>query len=200
MSVRAPHRHAASAGFTLMETLVMLVLVSMAATMMFQMLNSYRIAQQRVAAQAGQLDRTTLFEAWLVDGVRGLRAEPGQPFAGSRSGFEGVTLNPLFGSGGAPSGIKWELRPTSGGGEIAYAEAGQDRWSMPLRDFEGARFVYFDREGKQHDQWPPAKGLQESLPAGVGFVRGTGALERVRLASVSGPLVVRDDPFELEQE
>ncbi len=200
MTVSATRLRAASAGFTLMETLVMLILVSMAATMMFQMMDSYRIAQQRIAAQAGQLDRSSLFEAWLVDAVRGLRAEPGHPFAGSRSGFEGVTLNPLFGSGGAPSAINWQLRATSEGGEIAYAESGQDRWAMPLRDFEGARFVYFDREGKQHDKWPPAQGLQESLPAGVGFVRGTGADERVRLASVSGPLVLREDPFELEQE
>ncbi|MGV8942523.1 type II secretion system protein [Thermomonas sp.] len=190
----------ASAGFTLMETLVMLVLVSMAATMMFQMLNSYRIAQQRVAAQAGQMDRSSLFEAWLVDGVRGLRAEPAKPFIGSRSGFEGVTLNPLYGSGGAPSVIKWQLRAKADGGQITYAEDGKDRWSMPLRDFEEARFVYFDREGKQHDQWPPAQGLQESLPAGVGFVRGTGAGERVRLGSVLGPLIPRDDPFELEPE
>ncbi len=200
MMRRATQCGAASAGFTLMETLVMLVLVSLAATMMFQMLESFRIAQQRVAAQAGQLDRSSLFEAWLIDGVRGLRAEPGQPFAGSRSGFEGVTLNPLFGSGGAPSAIEWQIRATSDGGDIAYAEDGQERWTMPLRDFEGARFVYFDREGKQHDRWPPAQGLQESLPAGVGFVRGTGPDERVRLASVSGPLVVRDDPFEVEQE
>ena len=200
MKVSAPRFRATSAGFTLMETLVMLVLVSMAATMMFQMLNSYRIAQQRIAAQAGQMDRSSLFEVWLVDGVRGLRADPAKPFVGSRSGFEGVTLNPLYGSGGAPSAIKWQLRAKAGGGEIAYTEEGKDRWSMPLRDYEGARFVYFDREGQQHDQWPPAQGLQESLPAGVGFVRGTGVGERVRLASVSGPLVVHDDPFELEQE
>lgn len=189
-----------SAGFTLMETLVMLMLVAMAATMMFQMLQSYRIAQERISTQAGQQDRSSLFEAWLVDGVRGLRAEPGQPFTGTRSGFDGTTLNPLFDSGGAPSAIEWTLRSTSQGGEIAYAEAGKERWSMPLRDFDGARFVYLDREGKQHDQWPPPQGLQESLPAAVGFVRGSGARQRVQLASVSGPLVVRDEPFGLEEE
>lgn len=196
----ASRSRAASAGFTLMETLVMLMLVSMAATMMFQMLDSYRIAQQRIAAQAGEQDRSSLFEAWLVDGVRGLRADPGHPFAGSRLGFEGVTLNPLFGSGGAPSPVKWQLRATADGGEIAYAEAGEDRWTMPLREFEGSHFVYFDGEGGQHGQWPPAQGLQESLPAGIGFVRGSGSSERVRLAAVLGPRVVRDDPFELEPE
>lgn len=200
MKPPCPRARRASAGFTLMETLVMLMLVSIAATMMFQMLDSYRIAQQRIAAQAGQLDRSSLFEAWLVDGVRGLRADPGHPFIGGRLGFEGVTLNPLFGSGGAPSIVEWQLQPTAEGGEIAYSEGGQDRWTLALRDFAGARFVYFDREGSQHDQWPPAQGLQESLPAAVGFVRGTGSEERVRLAAVLGPLVVREDPFQLEQE
>lgn len=193
-------RSAGVAGFTLMETLVMLMLVSMATTLMFQMLDSYRIAQQRIAVQAGNQDRSSLFESWFIDEVHGLSAIPGQPFKGSRGEFEGVTLNPLFGSPGAPSSIRWRLSSSADGGVIEYWEDGQERWTLPLRDFAGARFVFFAKDGTQHDQWPPAKGLQEGLPAAIAFVRGGPQAERMRLAAVRGPLTPTDVPFELEQE
>lgn len=193
-------RRAATAGFTLMETLVMLMLVSLAATMMFQILESYRIAQQRVAAQAGTLDRSSLFEAWLIDGVRGLLALPEKPFTGSRLEFQGNTLSPLYGPPGAPAAMQWRLRATIDGGEVSYSEDGVARWTMPLRDFDGARFIYLDSDGNQHDRWPPAKGVQEALPSAIAFVRGSGAQESIRLAAVRGPLVPHDEPFELEQE
>ena len=196
---RVPRR-AGLAGFTLMETLVMLMLVSMATTMMFQMLDSYRLAQERIAAQAGNQDRASLFESWFSDGVHGLSAVPGQPFKGSRSQFEGVTLNPLFGSPGAPSSIQWRLSSLADGGEIEYWEDGEERWTLPLRDFDGARFVFFAQDGSQHEQWPPAKGLQEDLPAAIAFIRGGAPAERVRLAAVRGPLAPIDVPFQLEQD
>lgn len=189
-----------SAGFTLMETLVMLMLVSMAATMMFQMLDSYRIAQQRIAAQAGSQDRSSLFEAWFIDAVHGLSAIPDKPFTGTRLEFSGFTLNPLFGPPGAPAAIRWRLQAASEGGEISYAEDGVSRWAVPLRDFSGSRFIYFAADGSQHDQWPPAKGVQQSLPAAVAFIRGEGARQSVRVAAVQGPLDSHEEPFQLEQE
>ena len=53
---RAPPRAVAAAnasGFTLMEMLVTLVLISFATMLMFQMLGSYRLANDRVRSQAG---------------------------------------------------------------------------------------------------------------------------------------------------
>lgn len=187
-------------GFTLMETLVMLMLVSMAATMMFQMLNSYRIAQQRISAQAGDIDRASLFDAWLVDGVHGLTADPDRPFKGARLEFDGVTLNPLFGPPGAPAQIHWRLHATRDGGEVSYSEDGVARWVMDLREFDGTRFVYVDANGVQHDQWPPAKGVQVALPSAIALVRGGTDGEQVRLAAVRGPLTVSDAPYTLETE
>ena len=50
---RIVQRRNAVAGFTLMEMLVTLVLISFATMLMFQMLGSYRVARERVQAQAG---------------------------------------------------------------------------------------------------------------------------------------------------
>ena len=69
---RAPPSAVAAAyasGFTLMEMLVTLVLISFATMLMFQMLGSYRLANDRVREQAGSIDRRALFQAWFRDGA-----------------------------------------------------------------------------------------------------------------------------------
>lgn len=192
-----------AAGFTLMETLVMLVLVSFAVLLMFQMLGAYRIAGERAAAQAGTIDRQGLFDAWFMDSVRGLHAVEGEPMQGSRTGFSAITLNPLYGSPGAPTPVRWELVAEAGKDiTVRYSEAGEPRWELPLRNAENSRFAYIDVQGESHDSWPPQQGLQSGLPASVALLTGgdDGALARMRLASVLGPLQPQVAAFELERE
>lgn len=187
-------------GFTLMETLVMLVLVSFTVLLMFQMLGSYRIAQSRVVAQGGIVDRQALFDAWFTDSVQGLRAMESAPLEGTGEAFSGTTLNPLVASPGAPVSIGWRLVPGEDGLALAYVEGGVDRWSLPLRDTDAARFAYLDANGELHEGWPPAMGLQQALPASIALVREGVAGDRVVLAAVRGPLDPQYMPFELWQD
>lgn len=193
-------RIAAIAGFTLMETLVMLMLVSMAATLMFQMLAGYQAAQRRVAGQAELLDRSALVHAWFVESARGLHPAPDTPLNGERDAFSGETLNPLLATPGAPTRFAWALETEQGETYLVYSEGGETQWSLPLRDGEEARFAYAAPDGSLHDRWPPALGRPQALPAAVALMIGSGAAERVWLAAVLGPLDPRVDPFELEQE
>src|SRR3546814_10848165 len=89
-------------GFTLMETLVMLVLLSFAVLLMFQMLGSYRIAHQRVGAQSERIGRDALLNAWLAETIAGEFALKASPVKGDPLRFSGLTLNPLYASPGAP--------------------------------------------------------------------------------------------------
>ena len=178
------------AGFTLMEMLVTLVLISFATMLMFQMLGSYRIANERVGAQAGQIDRQALFQAWFRDSVNGLYAAPRLKFVGDEMRFSATTLNPLYAPEGSPTEIAWELRQTDGGVEIVYLEGGSERWAMPMRDAARYRFSYFDKEGEELDSWPRKRGLvnPEALPALVGLVREQDDRQSPLLAAVLGPL------------
>lgn len=180
MTARARRR----AGFTLMETLVVLVLVSLTVLVMFQMLGSYRIARERTAAWAGDVDRRALMEAWFTDTVRGLHPVEQPPFRGDADGFGGVTLNPLRSAAGAPTPVGWRLvRGGEAGLELEYSEGGTRRWSLPLRE-DDARFVYFARDGRQADAWPPRQGMQDLIPGAIALVEGT----RSTIVSVLGPV------------
>ncbi|HOV97032.1 MAG TPA: type II secretion system protein [Thermomonas sp.] len=178
-------------GFTLMEMLVTLVLIAFATMLMFQMLGSYRVARERVQAQAGLIDRQTLFQAWFRDSVHGLYAAPNLHMEGSAEQFSGTTLNPLYALEGTPTTFAWQLHKAADGGtEVAYVEANQERWRLRLQGASGAHFIYVDAASKQTDRWPPQFGLinPEGLPALVGLVRD-GADDGVsQLAAVLGPL------------
>jgi len=173
-----------AAGFTLMETLVMLLLVSLATAMMFQMLGSYRVARERFLIQGEQIDTRELSESWWADSVRGLHPVGSQPLSGTVGGFESVTINPLFGPRGTAAEIGWLLeQDTAGTWVLAYSQDGSERFAVALPEVERARFVFIDSEGAVHDGWPPALGEQ------TGF----------RVASVLGHLVERIDPYEPEE-
>lgn len=181
----------AQRGFTLMEMLVTLVLVSFATMLMFQMLGSYRIALERVGAQAAGIDREALFQAWFRDSVHGLYAAPRLRFIGDATRFSATTLNPLHAPEGSPTALAWELhRSDDGGFEIAYVEEGRERWRLRRRDPAPLRFAYYDADGNALDAWPPSRGKvnPEALPALVGLVRDDNGVDRPLLAAVLGPL------------
>ncbi|TCZ86184.1 type II secretion system protein [Lysobacter sp. N42] len=183
-------------GFTLMETLVVLVIVSLTVLVMFQMLGSYRLARERVAMHAGDIDRQALVRAWLTDSVRGLQALRDAPFEGHDSGFAGRTLNPVVSAPGAPTAVEWAIVRDGDGWVLVYREDDVERWRLPLRGDERPRFVYFARAGGDTPRWPPELGVQDLLPGSVALVQGT----RVQIASVLGPVRERIDPWQLETE
>jgi len=180
-----------AAGFTLMEMLVTLMLVSFATMLMFQMLGSYRIANDRVREQAGSIDRRALFQAWFRDSVQGLYAAPNLTFVGAPDRFSATTLNPLYAPAGRPTPIEWRLRTSTDGlPEVVYVEAGLERWSLPLKGARAATFAYYAEDWRQFDTWPPNRGKVQpgALPALVALVREAADGERPVLAAVLGPL------------
>jgi general secretion pathway protein J len=184
-----------SAGFTLMETLVVLVLVSLTVLVMFQMLGSYRLASERVADQAGGIDRRALVDAWVTDSVRGLQADARAPREGRADRFSGITLNPVFAPAGAPTPVEWRVEREGGDWALSYSEDGSERWRLPLRD-GSPRFVYYARDGREASGWPPEIGVQDALPGSIALVQGGQA----RIASVLGPVQERREAWQLETE
>ena len=137
-----------SGGFTLMEMLVTLMLVSFATMLMFQMLGSYRIARERVQGQAGIIDRQALFHDWFRDSVHGLFIAEGLRFAGERTRFRGTSLNPLYAAEGSPTEVEWSIVQSGDRTAIAYSEDGVERWRFRLAQADVAGFTYLDEAGK----------------------------------------------------
>ncbi len=182
--------HSVVAGFTLMETLVMLVLLSFAVLLMFQMLGSYRIASERVGAQSERIARGALFHAWLAETLAGQFAIKDAPLRGEDLSLTGVTLNPLYASPGAPTPFSWRLDFTARDGwQVRYSEYDKTLWSATFPDLVDPRFVYFDAQGREQDRWPPALGMQVELPQAIALVDGDkrSGVAQVNYVAVHGP-------------
>lgn len=185
MSARRP------GGFSLMEMLVTLMLVSFATMLMFQMLGSYRIARERVQSQSGLIDRQALFQDWFRDSVHGLFIAEGLQFTGEPARFRGTTLNPMFAPEGSPAEVQWTIEEDGERVSIVYVEDGTERWRVRLGRADVAHFAYIDETGKQSPTWPPERGLRDArptLPAVVVLSRTLRGREVLQASAVLGPL------------
>lgn len=178
-------------GFTLMEMLVTLMLVSFATMLMFQMLGSYRTASERVRAQSGLIDRQALFQAWFRDSVHGLFIAEGLQFAGEGTRLRGTSLNPLYAPEGSPTNVEWAIVADGDRTAIVYSEDGRERWRVRLAQADVAHFAYLDAAGKESATWPPQLGLRDAgptLPAAVVLTRTFRGQKVLQAAAVLGPL------------
>lgn len=121
-------------GFTLLEMIVVLLIVSLVSALLMQgflyMAGIYSVVDRKQKLmQVNQLSG-----GWFADSVRGLvngvdgvawiaRAE--KPFSGTEQGFEGISLTALSTAGGvvSPLLVEWQLVSDSSGGlSLVYVE------------------------------------------------------------------------------
>ncbi|HEX5306372.1 MAG TPA: type II secretion system protein [Dyella sp.] len=168
-------------GFTLLETLVMLVVASLAVALMFQVLDGFNRARQRVAALEGVRNNRLVFLGWWRDSVeslvavsspRGVVIAPDDPASGLRGdavSFRALTLVPLLGGQGRPVAVQWSLRDDDGHAWLEYRQPGAEPLAFDLGRAQ-ASFAYQDARGERHAAWPVDLGVQEAMPIGIELV------------------------------
>lgn len=188
-------------GLTLLEMIVVLLIASMALALGFQSLGQWRRAEGSITQMGGALRAAGLTASWWRESIRGLLPVKALPFSGARQEVSGITLAPVLESPGASMPVTWTLQPGSDGNIALLLREGEKTLALPLPDATEAHFMFIDKDGKPHAQWPPALGMQEDLPSTVALVQTlAGGRQRVWAASVSGSLKPLALPFELEQD
>ena len=200
-SARRPPR---ARGFTVMEMLAVLALVSLIGTLLVQGLGFFAARYDAVKRKHRAADSSALWQHWFATTVGGIvpvgvRA---RRFRGDASTFAGTTLQPLAGEGGVPTVVRWTA--AVGGSAVVYqeeglaaAEAGPIAWRLPLAEERGLSFQYADRQGGWHDAWPTRAAPLEWTPALIRLVGGpaageTRALWIARVEAASYPLPNED--------
>ncbi|MDE2308858.1 MAG: type II secretion system protein [Xanthomonadaceae bacterium] len=192
--------------FTLMETLVMLLISALAMSLMFQALAGFNRSRQRAAALEGVRDNGTVVLDWLRDSIRGLVAldmtgltvkadDPVLGLKGDARGFTATTLDPLLGAAGVPVTVSWRVQPAAGGDRLVYREAGQPPLTLALRDAGALHFAYLDRDGKALPGWPPKLGLQKPLPQAIELLGDGSGGSQVMVQSIAVPRPMPLTPY-----
>lgn len=190
-------------GFTLLETLIALVIASLITLVLMDSLSAAaghaarleQAAREHTARTLGLLPARRALEGAIADYHDGDAL-----FTGEARRMRGLTL---AGAGGAHAGpVVFEIDITAGAGaaRLIYTENGDALFEIAVP--VGARLAYRDARGGLHDVWPPEDGFDPDpvyyrpLPAAVVILDGETAV-MAAAPSRTAPLTLRSSDLEL---
>lgn len=198
--MRQHRRPRPAPGFSLLEAIVTMVIVSLIITLLMQALaqsldlRSRLLRHQRHATVAG------LQEQWFRDTVASAIADLPDgigPMTGSDSEVEFVTVRPL--GGGGLESVRWVLQPVPGGWALHYADATWPDLVVIAGPLRSAEFSYLDSADRWQSRWQPEAGEPDVLPRMVRLQATTAIGELQWLVPIAtdpglSPFLRPDDP------
>jgi prepilin-type N-terminal cleavage/methylation domain-containing protein len=161
-------RHAA--GFTLLETIVTLVIVSLMVALLMQALSQVLNLRQRVLRLQSEARTAALQERWFRESLQGAIADLPDAFGefqGSRQRLEFVSAVPLDSDG--LGRVHWEIVRHAGGLALAHQGPAGERFLVAEGPFVSAEFDYRGMDGEWQPGWTPEGDHREVLPRLVRF-------------------------------
>jgi prepilin-type N-terminal cleavage/methylation domain-containing protein len=165
---------ARSAGFTILEILVVLVIVGMVSVSLFEALSRLNDVRGRLSPFLSTSEREGLVNLWFRNAVNDIvpDADLGKNvFKGSATSFSGLTLAPLAGDPGGPSVFKWDLTYDAAHDRTALHYTGYDGNPLELRVWQGdkTRFAYLggEKDPTWYETWPPGLQKTKQLPLAI---------------------------------
>jgi|SRR5271166_3470315 len=168
-------------GFTLVEVLITLVLLSMVAAVAFGSLRQVLEARERLRPYLDRSKETTLVAGWFRQTVQALIADYDDGkhrFAGTAAEISGLTASPLVGPPGTPTPFSWVIKHDVPR-DLTTLEYGESS-KQPFRIAEWAGheggFAYYAGGQQWQAAWPPSDHDQgKSIPQLPQLVRLSGA-------------------------
>lgn len=194
------------AGFTLLETLVVLVITALISVVLVQGMGLVLSARTSVESKLVDADQFILQRNVLLDPLRGVVPDyPDRPniFSGQLRQVRGFTVKPLQERLGSPVGFTMAMDYDSGTDEtfVTYRELGSEPLVVARWPGNVGGFYYRDRTGDWNEAWPPAGVAADTVPQTPWLIRvemGEGVPSSL-IASVDGahrrPFRLADTPF-----
>ena len=182
-----------SHGFTLLETLVALVITALASVLIMQGLSHVLTLRDRVLEHTEYQREDALRRGWFGDTVGALIADlpriERHRFEGDAQGFRGLTLASLQELPGVPVIAEWRLEQEGDVFHLYYRqEQGEWQRSWSWRA-EQAAFAYFDPDLGWQAQWPVQNA--PPLPAAISFTTEWRGRPLTWVAAIRGTRNVR---------
>lgn len=203
---QAPPARRGAFGFTLMEVLVTLVLISMVAAILFEGLFQTGQIEHRMERNQAHAQSAALRDVWVQQALEGLlpgQAETPERFVGTERELRGLSTLPLSFSELGPEQLSLSLRASNqaAGTELIYASLGPqpaDSAGKPplvLRQWPQGklRWRYLDDVGQWQDNWPPVSERHRTLPRAIALLHDDTVLLLASPASPGDSLGRRQD-------
>jgi len=169
-------------GFTLLEVLVVLLVVSLVSTLLVQGISLVLNMRYRFADHLHYQQAAVLQSYWFRQVCMGLT--PDMPegegvFSGTGRQMHGLTLAPLQGEVGGAKQVDFSFERKAAALVLTYRQDDECSFELVRWPAGQGRFSYLDSNGHWYDQWPPFLGNHAQLPLAV----------RLQVESGRGPLV-----------
>jgi len=156
-------------GFTLIEILVVMVIVSFITGLLMGALHQVYQLQLKIERGVGNDEQRDLVEKWLRNLIGALQAEHlgnNRDFRGERlalSGLSNISLSPKSLGGIAPFSLIISSSPEGRFSNLTYIQ-GMEKQPLIEGDEGEMYFDFVDKEGARYDFWPPKPDAPQ-LPA-----------------------------------
>jgi len=159
-------------GFTLVEVLVVLVLLSLISTLAFEILHQTANLRGQFLDTLEELQQGVIREHWFRSSVAALtpdypaeksvvyQARKPYVFVGNEKEFFGLTINALDNDGGIPTPFGWQLEFKENQTILRYRNNEEQWWEIMRWAGKEGVFFYQAKDGKWHKQWPPIEDKQ----------------------------------------
>ncbi len=171
-------------GFSLLEVLVTLVILSMIATVMMQSLSQVLDLRERMLRNERDARIAGLEERWFRESIGAAVADlpdGAGAFRGDARSMRFLGLDPLDGAGLAV--VEWRIEAVPTGTQLEQRQ-GRKAWRLQGVHDAKTGFRYLDAAGRWQSRWPPAAesdevpaasaSLREVLPQAVAIGSGEG--------------------------
>ncbi len=196
-------RERAQAGFTLLEMIVTLVVVSLIVVVLMQALQQALGLRTRLLRFERETRMATLQEEWFRDSVSAAVVDLPDalgPMQGDAGAFAMVSAAPLRGAG--PVRIGWSLGDDGHGAQALVYTAGAGDGARAVRVVAGlqdAAFSYLGADGRWRDAWKQEAGKPLPLPRMVRLQATTAAGHLLWLVAIASdgrdPRILRPEQF-----
>ncbi|MCV6637872.1 prepilin-type N-terminal cleavage/methylation domain-containing protein [Candidatus Albibeggiatoa sp. nov. NOAA] len=191
-------------GFTLLEVLVVLVLVSLISMLLMQGLGFVLQLRTQFVNQIDDLQQGALQEYWFRSSVRSLfpaGKETNHVFTGDKQSLSGLTMASIHEEAGTPTPFKWALLPQKDKTILYYYPdlIKQPKQKWPIMEWFGkeGQFQYLSADGRWSETWPPTKFEQATqLPEAILFTAKRRQHKLQWLVSIIG---VKEAPIPINQ-
>lgn len=165
-------------GFTLVEVMVVLAIVSLCSVLMLQMLTVFLRGYDQVNRIQSEIILDSMRENWFRRSVKVMVASHDEEFGfqGEEYEISGYTLYPLIGPGGKLTEVGWLIRSNSSGASLWYTET--DFEPMKIANWANAslKFQYRGLSSGWVSEWPPREIPIGELPQRIKLtIEGNGS-------------------------
>ena len=145
-------------GFTLLEMLVVLVLISLISMLLLEGVSYVLHLRSGFLTQLEDSQKGTLQEYWFRSTVSAIVTDYRDGefiFKGEKRELSGLTIASLDNVTGMPSPFAWQLKYANGVMTLHYKNSRGESWEIARWLGAQGHFRYMAADGKWHTKWPP---------------------------------------------